>query len=47
MGAVAGVALILLVVVAVLLLRRRWVTTCFIFTSIACVIQINVIHRPA
>lgn len=47
MGAVVGVAVILLVVVAVLLLRRRLVTTRFISTFKACVIQINIIHKPA
>lgn len=47
MGAVFGVAVILLVVVAVLMLRKRLVTTLFISTSNACVIQINVIYRPA
>jgi len=47
MGAVVGVAIILLVVVAVLLLRKRWVTTCFIPTSNARAILINVIYRTA
>lgn len=47
MGAVVGVAAVLLVVVAVLLLRRRLVTTLFISTFKACVIQINVTYRPA
>lgn len=47
MGAVVGVAIILMIVVAVLLLRKRLVTTCFISTSNACVIHINVIYSPA
>lgn len=47
MGAVIGVAVILLVVVAVVLLRKRLVTTLFISTFNACIIQINIIYRPA
>lgn len=47
MGAVIGVGVILLVVVAVLLLRKRLVTALFISTFNACIIQINVIYRPA
>lgn len=48
MGAVVGVAVILLIVVAVLLLRKRLVKTLFRSTTFnACVIQINVIYRAA